>query len=67
LHDRNGLVLGLSTNYMLTLSATKIEMLACEDQTVTDLRKDTIEKIKRLEAAKKIADRTWAPKEEFAG
>lgn len=55
--DKHGPVLGLSTDYILSLSEERIEMLGGEEKTVIDLRKDTIDKIKRLEDAMRIADK----------
>jgi hypothetical protein len=57
--DKHGPLLGLSTDYILSLSEDRIEMLGGEDKSVIDLRRDTIDKIKRLESAMRIADQTW--------
>jgi hypothetical protein len=42
-------------------------MLGGEDKSVIDLRKGTIDKIKRLEDAMRIADRTWRQTKEREG
>ncbi|CZR66635.1 uncharacterized protein PAC_16536 [Phialocephala subalpina] len=65
--DKHGPVLGLSTDYILSLSEERIEMLGGEDKSVINLRKDTIDKIKRLEDAMRIADQTWRRTKEHEG
>ena len=58
LRDKHGPLLGLSSEYILSLSNDRIEMLGGEEKRVIDLRKDTLEKIIRLEDAMRIANQT---------
>ena len=67
LRDKHGPLLGLSTDYILRISNDRIEMLGGEDTSVINLRKDTVEKIKRLEEAMRIVNQTLRRTKELEG
>ncbi|KAE9365430.1 P-loop containing nucleoside triphosphate hydrolase protein [Stipitochalara longipes BDJ] len=67
LRDKRGPVLGFSTEYILGISVERIEMLGSEDKRAIADRKETLEKIERLEEAMRIADQTWRRTKELEG
>lgn len=58
LKDPKGPILGLSDEYVINLHKEEVDMLGGEDESVVVARKETMEKIKRLQQATRIAGDT---------
>ncbi|OBT80178.1 hypothetical protein VF21_00583 [Pseudogymnoascus sp. 05NY08] len=58
LKDPKGLILGLSDEYVLNLHKEQVDILGGEDELVVVSRNETMDKIKRLQHATKIAGET---------